>query len=354
MATFGECPEDVLVFGWYGTETAGDKAILAEILHRIFEKEPGADVTVASMYPYHSEWTLEELGYGGVEVIPTYSREFLSMCRSVDEVVMGGGPLMHIGALGFVLKAFLTARKAGVQTRIAGCGIGPLDGEQKYTDAVRAILNLADQIELRNDDSVREAERLCGRTDITNGGDPAFGFVHRWMKSNDPKEGEEYLNLYLREWPQKYAGDRTEAEYRETRESFEQELGTWIEDLSSSTALVPRLLPMHHFHVGNDDRAFARRFAKEQLSGIEYEVEKRPLTLSEILRTMREGELSVCMRYHSVGFANELGEDFYAIDYSLGGKVRRYLEERGDVTRSRTVPEIAAGEWRTLPRYAKQ
>lgn len=338
-------PEEVLVFGWYGTETAGDKAILGQILHDIETDHPQANVTLASLYPYLSRWTLQELGYPDVEVVPTYSRTFLQYAKTADEVVMGGGPLMHIKTLGVVLTAFMKARAAGNRTRLAGCGVGPLDKAPKYEDAVAAILELTDDIELRSDADVREAKRLSGRFDAVNTGDPAFEYVHRWAETTEFPEPNHRLNLYLRDWPADYRGDLTETEFKELKRDFEAELGNLVRTICERDGLQPRLVPMHHFHVGNDDRAFNRRFAAEHLDGLDPIVEERPFTLNEVLRSMTEAEKLLCMRYHSVAFANELGVDFQAIDYSRGGKVERYLRDVGKTDRMLKIPDIAAGRW---------
>lgn len=343
-------PDSILVFGWYGTETAGDKAILGQILHETRQEHPDAKVQLASLNPYYSEWTLQELGYSDVEVIPTYSSEFLEQVRDSDEVVMGGGPLMHINTLGVVLKAFRAAKRAGNRTRIAGCGIGPLNRRNKYRQGVQRILELADDIELRNEGAVTAAKDLVNRDDIVNGGDPAFEFVHRWKDTHSPPEQRDLLNLYLRDWPREYGENLDDEQFSEMKATFERETGAWVEELCNRYGLRPRLLPMHHFFIGNDDRVFARRFVAEQLEQRDLNpiVEQRPLTVSEILTTMQEGSLSLCMRYHSAAFASELGEEFLAIDYSQGGKVARYLADRNQEDRMVDITDVADGAWRQL------
>lgn len=340
----------ILIFGWYGTETAGDKAILGQLLYETRQEYPDATVRLASLYPYYSAWTLQELGYPDVEVIPTYSGQFLEQVKNSDEVVMGGGPLMHIDTLGVVLSAFRTAKKAGNRTRIAGCGIGPLDGGEKYREGVRRILELADEIELRNEGAVDAANDLVDRKDIVNTGDPAFEFVHRWNETHPAPERENLLNLYLRDWPREYGENLDDEEFSETKAAFEHETGELVAELCDRYDLRPRLLPMHYFFIGDDDREFARRFATEELEtrGLDPIVEQRPLSVSEVLTTMQEGALSVCMRYHSVAFASELGEEFLAIDYTQGGKVARYLTDRDQTDRMLDVNDIAEGGWQKL------
>jgi MoaA/NifB/PqqE/SkfB family radical SAM enzyme/polysaccharide pyruvyl transferase WcaK-like protein len=336
-----------LIMGWYGTETAGDKAMLGEIIHRIEQQRPDARITLASIYPYLSVQTLKELGYTDTPIIATYSADFWRAVQAADEIVMGGGPLMHISSLGFVLRAFVRAKRAGRRTRIAGCGIGPLSRGVKYEEAVAHILRLADVIELRDTASVEWAKRLTGRADITCSGDYAMGFVRRWMArhSGEGVSKSPTLNLYLRDWPAEYQGALTDAEFRETKQRFEQQLGQWIGVLCEQFHLRPRLLPMHHFCVGGDDRDFNRRFAKTYLAHLNPLVEYRPLSVQEILTLMQEATLCLCMRFHSVLFAHTLGTPFFAIDYTQGGKVAAYLTNHGESDRMVTVAGMVNGAW---------
>jgi MoaA/NifB/PqqE/SkfB family radical SAM enzyme/polysaccharide pyruvyl transferase WcaK-like protein len=338
-------PREILIVGWYGTETAGDKAILDEIIHQIANHHPDCRLALASLYPYVSRWTLQELRHPEVEVVPTYSRAFLEWAASADEVIMAGGPLMHLDVLGVVLLAFLRAKKAGHRTCLAGCGIGPLDRGQRYEAAVRQILLLADSIELRDSASAQWAARLTGRSDIVISGDPATGFVLRWLEENPPPAPEACLNLYLRDWTEEYRGQLTHAEFEVEKARFENQLGKWIHGLCATLNLQPRLLAMHDFCVGNDDRDFNRRFAREHLADLDPVVELTPYSVGDLLTSMHRATLCLCMRFHSLLFAQTLGVPFFAIDYTRGGKVAGYLRDHDCLDRMLSVEQVANGEW---------
>lgn len=343
-----------LIIGWYGTETTGDKAILGEIIYRIQNKHPSSKITLASLYPYVSNRTVEELGHPDIEVIPTYSAEFWEYIKTVDEVVMGGGPLMHIGTLGTVLQAFFRAKRSNHRTRILGCGIGPLDRGKKYQEAVKRILMLADDIELRDSASVTLAKNMTGRDDIVKGEDPAVGFVQRWKDEHKMPEPSPVLNLYLRDWTREYQGDLKDQQFDEIKERFEKQLGEWIHEICNMLSIRPRLLPMHNFCIGNDDRDFNRRFADAYLSDLNPIVEGDIFTVEEILTTMQESTLSLCMRFHSVLFANTLDAPFFAIDYTHGGKIASYLKDQNRTDCLVGLDEIADGKWKpTLSKIEK-
>lgn len=338
-------PSRVLVIGWYGTETAGDKAILGEIIHRIHKNHHKSHIILASLHPYLSRWTIRELGYTGIEVISTYSRDFWRYTKKADEVVMGGGPLMHMEQLGIVLSAFVRAKEAGNRTRIMGCGIGPLDRGRRYQEAVKQIMYFADLIELRDSASVAWAIRATSREDIINSGDPAIGYIRRWMERHSIPEKTSSLNLYLRNWTTEYQGDLSYEQFSNIKERFEIQLGIWISEICKLFNLHPRLIPMHHFVIGNDDRDFNRSFARKYLSKLNPNIERTPLSLQEILASMQEATLSLCMRFHSVLFANVLAIPYLAIDYTQGGKIASYLRDHSVNQPMVPIIDIADGKW---------
>ena len=235
-----------------------------------------------------------------------------------------------------------------------GCGIGPLDRGERYEEAVKKILRLADFIELRDSASVAWASRMTGRKDITVSGDPAIRFVERWKAQHPFSETNSSLNMYLRSWTKEYQGSLTDKQFIEIKERFELQLGKWVHELCTQLRLRPRLFPMHHFNIGDDDRDFNRRFASTYLSHLNPYIERAPLSLQEILLSMKEASLSLCMRYHSVLFANVLAVPFFAIDYTHGGKIAFYLADHG--LKGRTLPllDIADGKWHKAVMKAKE
>lgn len=340
---------EVLIVGWYGTETAGDKAILGELIHQLRIKNAGVKITLASLYPYYSRLTVDELALDGVRIIPTYSHEFWQASKRADRVIMGGGPLMDIEELGTILWSFILAKQSRHITQIAGCGIGPIGEDPRYAEAIQHILRFSDVIELRDSASAVFARQWTGRDDITMTGDPAEQFVRRWKDEHTTTEqSAPYLNLFLREWPEEYRGALSLSEFSELKVQFESELGQWIRQMCEDLQVQPRFLAMHHFIVGNDDREFNRRFATKYLCGLDPVVDMNPLTVSQILSFMQTATLNICMRYHSVLFAKTLGVPLVAIDYTMGGKVARFIEDCEEPAPIMSVAAIARGEWHRL------
>ncbi|MCP5102489.1 MAG: radical SAM protein [bacterium] len=342
-------PRKFLVIGWYGTETAGDKAILAQIIFQLQERYPHCRITLASIHPYYSQWTLRELGLKNIDIIPTFSSRLFPQIKKSDEIIMGGGPLMHVAALGAVAAAFYRAQTLGKKTRIAGCGIGPLHRHEKFEHAVQRILELSDQIELRDSDSIRWAQERTGRKDITLSGDYAAAFVKRWKEQYPVHNKKPFLNLYLREWTPEYKGTLSNDQFNEMKARFERKLAAVIRKICTQQDLEVRLLPMHHFCIGRDDRDFNREFARTHLGDLELFSESRPLPLHDLLSSMQEAALSICMRFHSVLFADTLGVPFIAVDYTRGGKISGYLRDRDKCHRMYTIDDIVEDKEIRLP-----
>jgi polysaccharide pyruvyl transferase WcaK-like protein len=164
------------------------------------------------------------------------------------------------------------------------------------------------------------------------------------MLSEEPKVAT--LNCYLRDWPYEYRAGLSAEVFQARKTQFENELGKWLRHLCEVHNLRPRLLAMHHYVVGDDDRIFNRKFASEHLQGLDPLVEIRPSSPQELLHSMQTAAYCLTMRFHSTLFANTLGVPFTAIDYTQGGKIFHYLTDHQKLGQLINMEEIATGKWR--------
>ena len=99
----------ITVIGWYGTETIGDRAILAG-LFSFFKKAYGdCEIQIGSLYPFYSERMLNEDFSFWKQIVgdnlkvtqfnSKKAKELKLAIKNSDLLVMGGGPLMHIDEL---------------------------------------------------------------------------------------------------------------------------------------------------------------------------------------------------------------------------------------------------------------
>lgn len=342
----------IFITGWYGTETVGDKAILGHILAYYTEKYKNVDFFISSLYPFVTVKTLKELGKKAT-IIPCYNSDFASYCVSADEVVMGGGPLMDMKVLALPLWAFTLARMFKKKTVVFGCGLGPLE-ETIYINTVKRILMLADEIKLRDSNSVEFAKILTGRTDIINSCDGAFLYVSKLKKKIKVGQKGNTVACFLREWETHYSGTLDKESFIKLRDKFEHNLALLVKNVSIKHNLIPEFYPMHTFVVGFDDRDFYRRFLKEHFKGTDYYFHKYNTSVKSIIDVMSRSKMNLCMRFHSVLFSYALDTKFYAIDYTNGGKITGFLKDNNALNRMITLIKFTSLSPKELNNLSEQ
>ena len=346
-----ESTNAVLITGWYGTETVGDKAILGQILEEISSKDSGAQILVTSVYPFVTKRTLQELKIENVEVVELFSMESLQWAATADKVVMGGGPLMEMEWLAIPLWLFSLAKAAGHRTVIWGCGIGPINTE-RGKKAMCEILELADEITLRDNASADYAQKLIGLDNIQVIDDPAVAYIRSHYERHRGSKNNSILACFLREITAEYANKMQYDEFIGYRSKFEKALADNIKKLCREHKLKPIFYSMHNFIVGGDDRDFNYRFVNEYFGGLDNEVYPKLTSIDVVTTAMREAELCLCMRFHSVAFADTLEAPYIAIDYTRGGKIEAFLSDNGKTSRMVSMDDISATSSLLCDRYA--
>jgi len=329
-------PPEVLVCGWYGTETLGDKAILGGVIEALQQHLGPCRINVISLHRYVSEVTRRQMPeLKGTGILD--AREALERLPRADLLVFGGGPLMAIHELAEMQVLFETAKRLGVRTLIAGCGVGPL-GLPWHNQALAALLNAADMRIYRDQRSSQVARALGVDTenDLV-AEDPAFTWLQKRSTSglaSAPHEGRVLL-LGLREFPfVDYAKHLSKQECEQIRTRSEEAIMAALETLiQRHPDLRIRPLPMCTNHFGDDDRWYYR-----QLLGRSPSVEARldrsllhaELDPDTYVEAFKSADVALTMRFHALVFALGLHTPAVAIDYTLGqGKVHSLAQRFG-------------------------
>jgi polysaccharide pyruvyl transferase WcaK-like protein/MoaA/NifB/PqqE/SkfB family radical SAM enzyme len=314
----------VLVCGWYGTETLGDKAILATVISCIRREAPDRPIHVVSLQPALTRLTLAELPEtDGCSVIDT--EEALRDVGSASVLVFGGGPLMAIREIATMEALFVRARRRGIPSIIAGCGVGPL-GARAYRKAIASLLSVASARIYRDLESLDAATALGVDTrqdQISE--DPAFAWVNRSVEASKPRPGNRppTLALGLREWPyQQYAPELGHARAEEIRRNLKQTITTALDRL---TIEIPGLrilpIPFCTHDAGGDDRLLYWQLVQDSpnlRAAIDTSTLGRDLGPLEYLHRLQAADACLAMRFHSIVFAVALGKPTVALDYTLG------------------------------------
>lgn len=321
----------ILLVGWYGTETAGDIAILRGIIDEYSAGNPEIRFGVLSLYPAYTRTTIAswpESVRQRLQIADYQSEEAYHASATYDAIVMAGGPLMDIPETRKILVLFKSFADRNKPAVIEGCGVGPLNQADLRWNVCR-IARLATRIAVR-DNASRDLLRLYGiAKPIEVRADPAAGFL-RGLGLRHTGSDQGVIRCFLRELTSEYPQAVSSEEATERLARLLTRVLTWYPDKKVE------LWAMHHFPVGMDDRLFARRL-QQKVNNARLQVQWEPSTPEEVYAAMAAAELCICMRFHSCVFAAEVGAPFLAIDYTAGGKIRGFLEDNGQEARLCTL-----------------
>ncbi len=323
---------NICIVGWYGTETLGDRSILIGIA-RIIEKSFGkSKIYLGSIHPFYTERCLYEDKEFYNKISPnveieTFDIKDMKVYKSIIEgstiIGMGGGPIMDLYELGAIEFGFGYARNHNVKTAILGCGVGPLF-DNNFRKVTSHILELSDLIILRDRLSTIEAKKILAEnkkslnTDIVYLHDPAIipiGLFLNEQKGRIKEENKDIL-INMRAFPS--------SSFKEKKidESFLVEM---VKALSSEFDNI-KLLPMHTFSIGGDDRFYLYKIKLlANISNIE--VINKPLSVYELFETIYKTSMCIGMRYHSIVFETLINGNNAIIDYTEPnkGKISGFL-----------------------------
>ena len=309
----------VLVTGWYGTETAGDKAILGELLHFLREASPQCRVTVTTLNHHISEQSRRELsGLANAALVDMATAHQPDVIEQFDAVVIGGGPLMESQAMGYIWRIFAEANRQEKARIVFGCGVGPIHSD--YTRRlVASVLTMSTAGFFRDQESVRLAAELSPERSFDYACDPAFAYVRRWHLGNQQqdKSGDVLAGLLRANTKENLPGDDVGA-LRARNIKAAGVLARILEGTAIRTDQTVQLLAMNTPWVGGDDRLFNRVIrdeAESRAAGL-VEIERGYLELDELLTQLNSASSAVAMRYHGHVFCTALGIPYLSIDYT--------------------------------------
>lgn len=334
----------ILITGWYGTETVGDKAILGQIINELKEKYGNnAPIIISSIYPLITQRTLKELNVSDAYVVQVYSEEFISCIKGSEYIIMGGGPLMDLDVLAIPLTAFRIAKRNRKTTIIYGCGLGPLY-KPHYIEAVKKLLNISDFIKLRDQKSIDIARNWLNKNiEIELTGDPARKYLKKYTENGTQKPEKKVLTCFLRELTYEYSNGLPYDEFEVLKQNFETSLVNYIKKKAIEIdADEIRFDHMHNFFCGMDDRDFSRHLIRTYFkdSSIPVSYNKKLSTIDSVTDAMLISTHNICMRFHSVVFAETLATEYTAIDYTQGGKILNFLKDNNKLDMMLSINDL--------------
>lgn len=330
----------ILLAGWYGTETLGDKAILYGVMKSLRERYGNLNFTVLSFNKDISQRTLalttnEKYAHEIIE----YSSSNLKI-ESFDAVYFAGGPIMALEEIFDILKVFRSAKQLGVKTGILGCGVGPF-GSYWHNLGIKKLFDFADDVVLRDKGSHEIMRRRKFNSCPIIAGDPSGEWLSEFNAPSKYFEKIENLNekdvinigLALRKYPKdEYAPGWS----RDLTQSYEKQFGIAINDFISQLTnryekVNVLLMPMCTNFIGGDDRFYLRKLISLNHKNVIVKNDfcNEELPAEAYLEGFSEMDFLLAMRFHSVVFGTQLSIPTLAIDYTLGaGKIKFLSEEQ--------------------------
>ena len=310
----------ILITGWYGTETIGDKAILMEVIHSLKESNPGVKFSITSIIPGLSNLTNKELDLD-LEIHELKKVKF-SKLHHIDGVVFGGGPLMDSSQLKYIEVLFKWANTLGKNTIIFGCGVGPIK-KKINNKLISSILTNSSSAFFRDENSAKLAGELGFKGELLWSCDPALRFVRRWSNDNKKVAPLNKIVALLREQTTEYSGNSVNI----TSENIKI-FNHFLNSVSSDFDIIS-LLPMHTFWYGNDDREYIKSINDYKVIP-SFKNSSNIFTLYDLLANLKSTSFGLPMRYHGHIFMAAIGIPFISIDYTgKGGKISSLMDRYG-------------------------
>lgn len=318
----------VLITGWYGTETAGDKAILGEIIHCLRSYNSQLEILISSIDLRVSWQTRIEMNLD-VKHIPIQDMHTALNDPMLDAVVMGGGPLMESSQILPIAKLFHGAALKSINRVIFGCGVGPIH-TASMSEQIAHIIKSSNVAFYRDQESLDYALRLGG--DEVNSKlacDPATAFINRWSEANPKKEDLKRISTMLREQTSEY---NTKTDIYGQNMIFPSRIAEVLVGLNKNSGSLNELnlIPMHVYWRGNDDRLLNLKISNQVANNLNISPYLRYKGIYELVDSLSQSKLAVAMRYHGHIFSIALNIPFISLDYTgKMGKVSNLMQRMG-------------------------
>jgi MoaA/NifB/PqqE/SkfB family radical SAM enzyme/polysaccharide pyruvyl transferase WcaK-like protein len=328
----------VIITGWWGTETHGDKAILGELIDFLNKKCPRLEsfyLTCFDEMEYVIDKTIEELAAtkivdvskfkGTIPIVDFYRDQAFTQA---DFVIIGGGPLERIAHLRFIEQAFHQAVKNNQGTMIFGCGIDPYLGD--YESAVKNIINNSQYLFFRDAESLAYAKKITSNSNLNAyfACDPSLNFLNNWRTHNKQLLNDKHFDCctLLRANTAEYLHDQNERDINQQNCRLVEQVARFVDANSNRGKFI--FLSMNNLWIGKDDRINNRAIINslEEKNKVEY-FRHEYMSLDKLLKHIVQSKMSLAARYHGHLFSLALNVPFISVDYTgQGNKINNLLK----------------------------
>lgn len=297
--------DKVLIFGGYGTSNVGDDAILSGLLSAL---PKGVITTVVSMQPSETE------RIHGVTAIPPI-RVPLELIKT-NAVIVGGGGMFsgHMGQMSKLLP-LMTLAAGLLRKRVGYCGIGVYASTPGWVKrSLRIAVKRAKLITVRDEPSVEVFASLGIKARLV----PDMAMMLDYPVPDESFDSVTQL-------------DNTKTTVVLCLTQTDPQIGKRLLDvvpqvIDRMPEVEFRFLPMSQHPVINshNDLLLAEEL---QRSASRLQVERQYEHPTNALSVIRDADAAMCMRFHSMVFAEMAGTPMIPVSYAP--KTDNWLNERG-------------------------
>jgi polysaccharide pyruvyl transferase WcaK-like protein len=325
----------LLICGWYGTETLGDKAILGGIVQALENKVQVSfkEKYLVSLNPYLSEVTKGQMPELSEYNIVTL-KEAYRLVGTDSVLIFGGGPLMAIKEISTMSLLFEKNNSSKGLNVLAGVGVGPF-GPKAFNKYIRRIINLTDLGVFRDQKSLNLAKQIGGlEKAFFVAEDPSLSWITNNSKIipvREDKHSKKVVLLCIRDFPfVEYAYKLGKKRGKVLKQRFDKEILRVVDELLGSDTFIVKPMPMCTNSYGGDDRWYLRNLLGDRVfnESLDSGLLNHELSPLDYLVEFKNCNFSLAMRFHSVLFSLGTGIKPFALDYTLGeGKVYSLIED---------------------------
>lgn len=282
--------KSVLMSGYYGFDNSGDDAILKAVVKDLKKLNDDLSITVLSKNPKKTEEMYP------VKAVNRFSvSDVINAIKSTNMLISGGGSLLQdvtsSRSLWYYLAVMAMAKMYNKPVMVYANGIGPINKKfNRYL--TKLVLNKVDIITLRDNMSRDYVEGLNVKNkEIYVTADPVFTLEPSPKNVIDkifsdegiPTEGQ-LIGISVREWKK--------------AENLEEKVANTIDYLIKNYGASVVLIPMHY----PEDLEFSNKVLNLVNEDGCYLLKKK-YSVEEIMGVIRELDIIVAMRLHSLIYA---------------------------------------------------
>ncbi len=304
---------DFAVSGYYGFRNNGDDALLLALTDDIKKENKDARMVVFSNRPKE---TARIYRIDAVHRLNVF--KLSNIFKRTKALIFGGGSLLQdetsSKSLWYYLSVIRLAKRCGTKVMQFANGFGPVNRKHNKNITASVINNCVDVITTRDKASLERMKEIGIAKKIELTADPAMlldgvsdeNVLKLFSKMNIPQE--KYITVAVREW-------------KKNSPDFNKEVANALKKFSEENGVNVLFIPMQNPHDLNISYNI-----KEMVGNRAYVLDC-PVSIRETIGVIRNSQLNVAMRLHSIIYSVAQGVRTVALRYDP--KIDGFMEYVG-------------------------